>query len=63
MGTFGDGVLLQQAKKAQGETNDRLDALIAEQRRTNELLTQLLAVLAPSAAAPGTASWEQAAPR
>ncbi len=35
-----DGV--RQAKKGQGETNDRLEALIAEQRRTNELLLALV---------------------
>jgi hypothetical protein len=33
--------LLTQAKKGQGETNDRLDALIAEQRRTNQLLERI----------------------
>ncbi len=35
-----DGV--RQAKKGQGETNDRLEALIVEQRRTNELLLALV---------------------
>lgn len=40
-----DQAALQQAKKAQGETNQRLDALLAEQQRTNELLAALLQVL------------------
>jgi hypothetical protein len=35
--------VLNQSKKAQGEANDRLDALLAEVKRTNELLAQLLA--------------------
>jgi hypothetical protein len=35
--------VLNQSKKAQGEPNDRLDALLAEVKRTNELLAQLLA--------------------
>jgi hypothetical protein len=35
--------ILNQSKKAQGESNDRLDALLAEVKRTNELLAQLLA--------------------
>ena len=34
--------ILNQSKKAQGEANDRLDALLAEVKRTNELLAQLL---------------------
>ncbi len=33
---------IRQAKKGQGETNDRMDALIYEQRRTNELLLALV---------------------
>jgi hypothetical protein len=40
-----ESALLTHAKKAQGETNDRLDALIAEQKRTNKLLTELAAIL------------------
>lgn len=56
MGAFGDGILLQQAKKAQDDNNARLDALITEQRRTNELLAHLITLLTP-AAAPPTASW------
>lgn len=35
--------VLNQSKKAQGEANDRLDALLAEVKRSNELLAQLLA--------------------
>jgi hypothetical protein len=34
--------ILNQSKKARGESNDRLDALLAEVKRTNELLAQLL---------------------
>jgi hypothetical protein len=44
MGALTEGVVLKQLKKAQGETNDRLDALIREQRRTNELLASLVRV-------------------
>jgi hypothetical protein len=40
-----DRGIVQQAKKGQGETNQRLDALIAEQRRTNELLHAILTTL------------------
>ncbi|SFF11641.1 hypothetical protein SAMN05216251_108227 [Actinacidiphila alni] len=40
-----DQALLQQAKKAQGETNQRLDALLVEQQRTNALLAQLVQLL------------------
>lgn len=58
-----DQAILQQAKKAQGETNQRLETLITEQQRTNELLGQLLTLLTPSAGAPGTTSWGKAAPR
>ena len=45
MGMITEANILTQAKKGQGETNKRLEALIEEQRRTNELLGQLLAVL------------------
>jgi len=38
MGIAMENNLLTQAKKAQGETNQRLDALLVEQKRTNELL-------------------------
>jgi len=40
--------VLTQLKKGQGEENQRLDALLAEQRRTNELLEQLVRVLTPT---------------
>lgn len=39
-----DERVLNQAKKGQGETNDRLDKLIKEMQRTNELLAKLVAV-------------------
>jgi hypothetical protein len=52
-----DQAVLQQAKKAQGETNQRLDALIAEQQRTNQLLTHLIGLLTPQPASPPAASW------
>jgi hypothetical protein len=35
--------VLNQSKKVQGDSDDRLDALLAEVKRTNELLIQLLA--------------------
>jgi hypothetical protein len=38
-----DGLTLKQFKKSQGETNDRLDALIADQQRTNDRLDALIA--------------------
>ena len=47
MGIGTESAILTQAKKAQGETNDRLDALLAEQRRTNELLESLVQRSAP----------------
>jgi hypothetical protein len=40
-----DAQIVNQLKKAQGETNQRLDQLVAEQRRSNELLDRLIAVL------------------
>lgn len=40
-----DRGIVQQAKKGQSETNQRLDALIAEQRRTNDLLEAMLTAL------------------
>jgi hypothetical protein len=57
-----DAASLRQAKKAQGETNNHLDALLAEQRRTNELLAQLVQLLSarPAPSAPparGPVSW------
>ena len=42
MGLGTDSAILNQAKKAQGETNDRLERLLAEQQRTNQLLTSLI---------------------
>jgi hypothetical protein len=45
MGIGTESATLNQLKKAQGETNDRLDALVAQQKRTNELLEWLGAML------------------
>ena len=42
MGALTEGNIFSQLKKGQGETNTRLDALLSEQKRTNELLEQLL---------------------
>jgi hypothetical protein len=42
MGLGTDSAMLVQLKKAQGETNERLDTLIEAQRATNVLLTELL---------------------
>lgn len=39
--------MLNQMKKAQGETNDRLERLLTEQQRTNQLLTSLIEALRP----------------
>ncbi|MFE9372259.1 hypothetical protein ACFYM2_21165 [Streptomyces sp. NPDC006711] len=57
-----DQAVLQQLKKAQGETNTRLDALLAEQQRTNELLARLVALQSahgamPAPAMPTTTTW------
>lgn len=56
-----DQAQLQQAKKGQGETNERLEALLAEQQRTNQLLAQLLQVLTSQQQMPpaprGPVSW------
>jgi hypothetical protein len=41
MGMITESNILNQLKKAQGETNDRLDRLIAAQERTNQLLEWL----------------------
>jgi hypothetical protein len=38
-----ESAMFNQLKKAQGETNDRLDALIRAQQETNRLLAALLA--------------------
>jgi hypothetical protein len=48
MGIVKENEILSQAKKAQGETNTRLDALLAEQKRTNELLEWLGTVIQQS---------------
>jgi hypothetical protein len=37
--------ILTQAKRGQGETNERLDALLAEVRRSNDLLLDLIAAV------------------
>ncbi len=45
MGIGAESAILNQSKKAQGETNERLDALLTEQRRTNELLVELTSAI------------------
>jgi hypothetical protein len=45
MGMMTESAILQQSKKAQGETNQRLEALLAEQQKTNALLGQLVQLL------------------
>lgn len=47
MGLGTDSAMLNQMKKAQGETNDRLERLLTEQQRTNQLLTSLIEALRP----------------
>lgn len=42
MGFMSEQQIHKQAKKGQGETNERLDALIAAQHETNRLLAMLL---------------------
>lgn len=42
MGVMTESAVLNQLKKAQGETNERLDQLVAAQERTNALLKRLL---------------------
>jgi hypothetical protein len=42
MGLGTDAAILNQLKKSQGETNERLEKLLAEQQRTNQLLASLL---------------------
>ena len=42
MGIGTDSAMLVQLKKAQGETNERLERLLAEQQRTNQLLASLI---------------------
>ena len=48
MGLVKENEILTQAKKAQGETNQRLDALLTEQKRTNELLEWLGGIIQQS---------------
>lgn len=50
MGVIDAGVLTQ-LKKGQAETNDRLDALVKAQERTNQLLEWLGGLLAAQAKA------------
>jgi hypothetical protein len=45
MGIGTESAMLTQLKKAQGETNDRLDALLRETVRTNDLLSQVVSGL------------------
>ena len=47
MGLGTDSAILNQLKKAQGETNDRLDKLVAEQQKTNQLLATLIESMKP----------------
>jgi hypothetical protein len=47
-----DAVGLRQSKKGQGETNDRLQELIHEQRETNRLLSMLVAAVTGKPVAP-----------
>lgn len=49
MGIGTDSAMLNQLKKAQGETNERLERLLAEQQRTNQLLASLIEALRPNA--------------
>ncbi|MFG2722702.1 hypothetical protein ACGFW5_31050 [Streptomyces sp. NPDC048416] len=53
-----DQALLQQLKKAQGETNTRFEDLLVEQQRTNELLAQLITLISQGRApVPTTTTW------
>ncbi len=45
MGLIAETNIFNQLKKGQGETNQRLDDLIAAQHETNRLLSALLSVL------------------
>jgi hypothetical protein len=49
MGSITDSNILSQAKKGQGETNQRLEAIAAKLDQTNELLAQLVASLSQQA--------------
>lgn len=61
MGMMTESAILQQSKKAQGETNQRLDALIAEQQKTNALLGQIVQLLAAQQQGqpPAQQQWQQ----
>ncbi len=48
------GEAVHQAKNGQGETNERLEALIREQQQTNALLQHVLAAVSTSISAPRT---------
>ena len=48
MGLGTESAMLNQLKKAQGETNERLERVLEAQQETNRLLTQLLAGLTSS---------------
>jgi|NGEPerStandDraft_6_1074524.scaffolds.fasta_scaffold62301_2 hypothetical protein len=52
MGLGTESAMLNHLKKAQGETNDRLESLLAEPRRTNELLGQLAGALSAAGRTP-----------
>ena len=45
MGIVKEQEILTQAKRGQGETNERLDALLAEVKQTNNLLVDLIAAV------------------
>lgn len=55
MGMMTEGQIRDQLKKGQGETNQRLDALLLEQQKTNALLSQVVALLS-AAQLPGGAA-------
>lgn len=55
MGMLTEDRILKQAQKGQGETNERLDALLAEVRQTNLLLAQLVQLLGAGQAVPAQA--------
>lgn len=59
-----DVTIWNQLKKGQGETNQRLDALLAAQLRTNELLEQLIQVQQgqPRQWYPPAPPWQEQAP-
>lgn len=45
MGLGTESAMLNPLKKAQGETNERLDRVVATQQETNRLLSQILTAL------------------